>query len=392
MKPQTERKILVIYTGGTIGMKKEGGGGWKPGSLGELRKNIPELDKLPYQIDWEEMKTKNENERETFIDSSQADIKTFNNIGEKIKENYEIYDGFVVVYGTDTMAYAAGALSYMLEGLGKPVVFTGSMDPATERNEKKSEYDIQSHRITKKYEKEGSDGPRNLIDAINVVGQSGNEIPLIPEVTIAFNGRLIRGNTTEKFKANQRDAFYYNKQTQIQLAKIRHGEDESDVEEHGLPCVFPPECEITMYADPVDEARENFQLRELSSQNICRIEVCSPTIKFIDPGSDAIFLYDTPKELKFDPELISKIESEREDTPVFYHGANPPVKDWISIVAWNDKQAEMKINYILSRTRDIDEIRKLSEGNLRGEGEGPLLKEFEILNEPQKEFSPGKRK
>lgn len=394
MKQPSERKILVIYTGGTIGMKrKHADGGYTPDSLDNMKKNIPELNDLEYQIDWEEMKTKDEKGKEIFIDSSQATTETFNEIGKRIKASYNKYDGFVVVYGSDTMAYAAGALSYMLEGLDKPVMFTGSMDMAIDRDREKTEEEIRKYRIKKEHEKRGSDGPRNLVDAIHITAQSGNELPHIPEVGIVFNGRLMRGNSTEKFKASNRDAFYWNEHTQIELAKIRHGESETEIEEKGLPTNFSSECEVTMLEEPI-ESGEDLKISELKNLIINDVDVCDPGMKFIFPDSDAIFLFNTPKEegMGFDSDLISKIETERGGAPVFYFGGKPPVEHWIRVNSWNEKQARVKIHYILNKTSGIEEMKMMAEGNLRGEGEGPLLRESEILNESRSEIHNGARK
>ncbi|MBU0671231.1 asparaginase, partial [Patescibacteria group bacterium] len=150
MKEKSERKILVLYTGGTIGMHREAEKGpLKPGTAEDLQKNIPELEDLPYNIEWQEFRKDGE-----FIDSSNADVEYYNQLAKELGKAQEKYDGIVVVFGTDTMAPSAGSISYMLEGLKKPIVFTGSMIPAID---------------------EGSDGPKNLIDAIHVAAKSGNE-------------------------------------------------------------------------------------------------------------------------------------------------------------------------------------------------------------------------
>ena len=115
-------KVLVIYTGGTIGMKEDPADGTlKPFDFSQIKEEVPELNKFKVHID-----------SYTFnplIDSSDVEPALWVNLAELIHERYEDYDGFVILHGTDTMAYSASALSFMLDGLSKPVIFTGSQLP-----------------------------------------------------------------------------------------------------------------------------------------------------------------------------------------------------------------------------------------------------------------------
>ena len=118
-----KKKICILYTGGTIGMvptKK----GFAP-RKGYFREAISSIDDLQNSDmpDWDMI------EFEPLLDSSNIALEQWNQIGRSIADNYEKYDGFVVLHGTDTMAYTASALSFMLEGLAKPVVITGSQIP-----------------------------------------------------------------------------------------------------------------------------------------------------------------------------------------------------------------------------------------------------------------------
>ena len=119
-------------------------------------------------------------------DSSNIDPEVWVKMAETIENNYDQYDGFVVLHGTDTMAYSASALSYMLENLSKPVVFTGSQLP------------IGLPR---------TDGRENLITAIEIAASQDNGSPLVPEVCIYFDNELTRGNRTTKYSAEHFDAF-----------------------------------------------------------------------------------------------------------------------------------------------------------------------------------------
>ncbi len=114
--------ILIIYTGGTIGMKEDPmDGTLKPFDFSQIMEEVPELNKFDVRID-----------SHTFaplIDSSDVEPSLWISLAEIIRDRYDDYDGFVVLHGTDTMAYSASTLSFMLEGLTKPVVFTGSQLP-----------------------------------------------------------------------------------------------------------------------------------------------------------------------------------------------------------------------------------------------------------------------
>lgn len=120
------------------------------------------------------------------IDSSNVDPEQWIKIAEIIEENYNKYDGFVVLHGTDTMAYSASALSFMLENLAKPVVFTGSQLP------------IGSLR---------TDAKENLISAVELAAARKDGKPIVPEVSIYFESRLYRGNRTSKYNAEHFNAF-----------------------------------------------------------------------------------------------------------------------------------------------------------------------------------------
>jgi L-asparaginase len=167
--------IYVIYAGGTIGMRR-GPGGYEPapGLLPELMRAMPELhgpDVPRFTI----------HEFGRLLDSSNMTPEDWNVIGRDIADQYAVYDGFVVLHGTDTMAYTASALSFMLEGLGKPVVLTGSQIPLCEtRNDARS----------------------NLLNAMLVAGTAA-----VPEVSLCFGRQLMRGNRVVKLHAGGLDAF-----------------------------------------------------------------------------------------------------------------------------------------------------------------------------------------
>ena len=171
--------ILIIYTGGTIGMLTDPvKDSLKPIDFTKIMKHIPEIKSLGYRI-----------ESVSFdppIDSSEIEPSTWTRIAEIIEENYKKFDGFVVLHGTDTMAFSASALSFMLEDLAKPVIFTGAQLP------------IGALR---------TDGKENLITSLVIAAAKEYEKPVVPEVCIYFESKLLRGNRTTKFSAEHFNAF-----------------------------------------------------------------------------------------------------------------------------------------------------------------------------------------
>ena len=172
--------ILLIYTGGTIGMRQDPGDlTLKPFDFGQFLEEVPELLKFAFRIDSYTF--------DPLIDSSDVEPSLWQELANLIRERYEEYDGFVVLHGTDTMAYSASALSFMLENLAKPVVFTGSQLP------------IGVPR---------TDGKENLISAVEIASAKDAEgHPLVPEVCIFFNSMLLRGNRSTKVSSEDFNAF-----------------------------------------------------------------------------------------------------------------------------------------------------------------------------------------
>ena len=162
--------ILIIHTGGTIGMKMTESG-YKPieGFLSSALSDISDL-KSPHFPDWELF------EMSPLLDSSNVSVDEWNSIAEVVYNNYDYYSGFVILHGTDTMAYTASALSFMLMGLSKPVILTGSQIPLSEVR---------------------SDGRDNLITSI-LIARGGE----VTEVALYFGGRLLRGNRAMKMSAD----------------------------------------------------------------------------------------------------------------------------------------------------------------------------------------------
>lgn len=171
--------ILLIYTGGTIGMVKDyETGALKAFDFDNLRDHIPELNQLDCNIKTVSFKEP--------IDSSNMNPKYWIKIATIIEENYTEADGFVVLTGSDTMAYTASALSFMFENLSKPVIFTGSQLPIGDLR---------------------TDAKENLITAIQIASVRENNKPKITEVCLYFEYKLYRANRTTKINAEHFEAF-----------------------------------------------------------------------------------------------------------------------------------------------------------------------------------------
>jgi len=172
-------KILLIYTGGTIGMRKDfETGALKAFNFSKLLHNIPELKLLDCEIDTFSF--------ENPLDSSNMNPEHWGEIARTIENNYEHFDGFVVLHGSETMSYSASALSFMLENLSKPIIFTGSQLPIGDLR---------------------TDAKENLITAIQIASLQENSKPLIKEVCLYFEYKLYRGNRTTKINAEHFRAF-----------------------------------------------------------------------------------------------------------------------------------------------------------------------------------------
>jgi L-asparaginase len=171
--------ILIIYTGGTIGMvQDQETGALKPFRFDNILEEVPELKKFGFNLSSYAFNPP--------LDSSNISPATWIKVAEIIEQNYENSDGFIVLHGTDTMAYSASALSFMLENLSKPVIFTGSQLP------------IGSLR---------TDGKENLISSVEIAAAVKNGEPIVPEVGIYFENRLYRGNRTTKNNTEDFNAF-----------------------------------------------------------------------------------------------------------------------------------------------------------------------------------------
>ncbi len=172
-------KIFIIYTGGTIGMINDAKtGALIPFDFQQIKENVPELARLNYEMVIHSF--------DPLIDSSNMHPNQWKILAELIAENYEEFDGFVILHGSDTMSYTASALSFMLKNLAKPVILTGSQLPIGEIR---------------------TDAKENLITALEIAATKSKGKAVVPEVCIYFDNQLFRGNRSIKYNTEKFEAF-----------------------------------------------------------------------------------------------------------------------------------------------------------------------------------------
>ncbi len=177
-KKRAKTSILIIYTGGTIGMEHDSTGTLVPINFSQIVQRVPPLKILDINLTIISFSSP--------IDSSNVTVSAWQDLALIIHENNVQYDGFVVLHGTDTMSFTASAISFMLNGLNKPIIFTGAQLP------------ISAIR---------SDARPNLVTSLEIASAKKDDIPMVPEVCVYFDYQLMRGNRTFKKRSSQFAAF-----------------------------------------------------------------------------------------------------------------------------------------------------------------------------------------
>jgi L-asparaginase len=171
--------VLIIYTGGTIGMVNDPKTGvLVPFNFEQITDHVPELKRLKYKLTVHSF--------DPLIDSSNMSPEIYKELALRIQRDYDQYDGFVILHGSDTMSYTASALSFMIENLDKPVIFTGSQLP------------VNGIR---------TDAKENLITALEIAAEKRKGKAMVPEVCIYFDYKLFRGNRSFKYNSEKFEAF-----------------------------------------------------------------------------------------------------------------------------------------------------------------------------------------
>ncbi|MFZ4862014.1 asparaginase [Sphingobacterium sp. Mn56C] len=172
------KNLFIIYTGGTIGMVQDETGTFVPFDFDLIKANLPDLSRLDYKITVHSF--------DPIIDSSNMNPDIWLQMAELIQTNYALYDGFVILHGSDTMAFTASILSFLLEGLQKPVILSGSQLPIGEIR---------------------TDARENMMTALEIASAKHNGMSIIQEVCILFDNKLFRGNRAFKYNSAKFEAF-----------------------------------------------------------------------------------------------------------------------------------------------------------------------------------------
>lgn len=202
-KPKS--KVMLIYTGGTFGMAHDAHGVLVPFDFALILEHLPTLRTLSLELTVISFNNP--------IDSSNISPEHWQTIAKIIFDNYKSNDGFVVLHGTDTMAFTASALSFMLSGLTKPVILTGAQLPISEPR---------------------SDARENLITSLEIAAAKENDKAIVPEVCIYFGDELIRGNRSKKTESMHFDAFQSENYPPLAKAGVRIEYNESAILRHSM--------------------------------------------------------------------------------------------------------------------------------------------------------------
>ncbi|ALD15468.1 cytoplasmic asparaginase I [Buchnera aphidicola (Aphis glycines)] len=332
----TKKNIYIAYTGGTIGMKKSNNG-YIP-IAGYFKKKLTKMPEF-YSPEIPNFIIKEYN---PLIDSANMSPIEWQKIANDIKKKYYQYDGFIVIHGTDTMAYTASALSFILENLKKPIIITGSQIPiATIR----------------------SDGRQNLLNSLLIIANYP-----IHEVTVFFNNKLYRGNRTTKSNANGFNAFsspniapllemginihylcknkFYKKQKKLKVYKI----------------IPQPISIISIYPGISSEILKNFLLHPVKALILCTYGVgnAPQNKKFLNE------LYIAHKKNII---IINLTQCASGHVNMNGYATGNTLKK-IGVISGYDltiEAAVTKLHFLLSQEISVKKVRRQMQNNLRGE-------------------------
>ncbi|HPE39701.1 MAG TPA: type I asparaginase [Bacteroidales bacterium] len=336
------RKIKVIYTGGTIGMIKDATtGALEPFRFNNVYEHLPMLSLIDAQVDFEEMLP--------LIDSSDTTPSFWIKLSQNIFNQYEEYDGFVVLHGTDTMSYTASALCFLLENLSKPVILTGSQLPLGVMR---------------------TDGRENILNSIEIAAAHINGIPRVPEVCIYFENSLYRGNRTYKDNAEHFNAFMsanYPKLAEIGV-NIKYND----------PFIAKCTDQKLLLHTSIDENIGILKLYPGITSQAIRSIISTPGIKAVimetygsgNAPSDSDFLNLLKEAIQQGVIIVSVTQCKGGGTvEIGKYGASVALGK-IGVVSGNDittEAAVAKLMYLLGQNLSIDEVKKYMGISLRGE-------------------------
>lgn len=344
MTSSQKSSILLIYTGGTIGMKVDPTlQALTPFDFKQILEEVPELRKFAYRIDsWT---------FDPLIDSSDVEPSLWIALAELIEEKYEDYDGFVILHGTDTMAYSASALSFMIENLSKPVIFTGSQLP------------IGMPR---------TDGKENLISAVEIAAAKDAEgHALVPEVCICFDNILMRGNRTCKMNSDNFRAFRSENLPPLAEAGISIRYDSNIIRR---PASWD---EGPIFRKTLDTRVAILKMHPGITPQIVRDIMCSPDTRAViietygagNAPSKEWFLEIVQDAASMGKVILNVTQCIAGSVNMDIYATGKCLKD-AGVVSGYDSTTESalaKLFYLLGNFRDNEEVKRMLEEDLRGE-------------------------
>jgi len=336
--------ILMIYTGGTIGMKQDQTDQTlKPFNFDQIIDEVPELGKFAFRID-----------SFTFnplIDSSDVEPSHWKEIAKIIYGNYDKYDGFVILHGTDTMSYSASALSFIFDGLTKPVVFTGSQLP------------IGIPR---------TDGKENLISSVEIASAKDSlGHAIVPEVCIFFNSLLMRGNRTTKVNSENFNAFMSANSPSLAEAGIKIKYDKKLIR-------YPHDWDEKprIFTD-LDTSVSILKIHPGITPQVVRNILCGPETRAViietygsgNATSKSWFLDIVREAGKMGKVMVNVTQCLSGSVNMDLYATGKTLKNE-GVVSGHDSTTESalgKLFYLLGMSRDNEWIKTMLDKNLRGE-------------------------
>lgn len=332
--------ILIIYTGGTIGMVDDPTTHMlRPFDFNQILLNVPELARLNYRLTVHSF--------DPIIDSSNMKPAIWVEIASLIEKNYNDYEGFVILHGSDTMAFTASALSFMLEGLDKPVVLTGSQLPISQIR---------------------TDAKENLITSLEIAASQKNGKALVPEVCIYFDSQLFRGNRSFKYNSSKFEAFRSPNYPVLAEAGVHLSFNEAFI----LKSVEKPfQVHKNMYTD-IAVLKLYPGISQKTVESILKADAKAFVMETFGAGNtttDEWFIKSLKKAIKKGKIILDISQCKVGTVELGRYETSKQLKD-MGVLSGYDmtfESAVTKLMYLLGRYDDPEEIAQMVETNLCGE-------------------------